>query len=346
MSATQDPFQFSPHSTPLPAIGSDPIEASAHHKASTTTMIATHPAETFKPGVADEVMILRNRVEQQSDLIMMLKNRNDDLQGELTSTREQLTASGKEVAKATAAKTKASRSLDLINSRFGQLADQHEKMIVIKDEHKTDKKKYKLQCDELTEELKTIVGRLEAKSKSRIKTLEAAEMAARLEVERLRGLLQVQTKESTDSVEAATKRADGVQEDSDRFQRERDRLRDQLDSISAGTSKQLDQLKKSSAVAKADLEATTKKLQMTEGRLGAAEVEGHAAKAKVVDLEARLAKETASALVGEAQEQLEAALHQIKSVKQEYGAYKKYSADVLKKEREMNQRLRHLHAST
>jgi hypothetical protein len=49
-------------------------------------MIKTHPGgqsegASFKPGgVADEAMILRNRVEQQSDLIMMLKNRNDDLQ--------------------------------------------------------------------------------------------------------------------------------------------------------------------------------------------------------------------------------------------------------------------------
>jgi hypothetical protein len=49
-------------------------------------MIETHPGRQsesapFKPGgVADEAMILRNRVEQQSDLIMMLKNRNDDLQ--------------------------------------------------------------------------------------------------------------------------------------------------------------------------------------------------------------------------------------------------------------------------
>ena len=46
-----------------------------------------------------------------------------------------------------------------------------------------------------------------------------------------------------------------------------------------------------------------------------------------------------------AQSELEVARHSAASIQQEYAAYKKYSSDLLKKEKEMNQRLRNLNPS-
>ena len=112
------------------------------------------------------MFVLRSRVEQQSDLIMMLKTRNDELSTEIDGLKSSVRKAGLENTKLTLAKDKVVKQLNTLQDRFDTLAKQHQQMIEIKDEHKTARKLLQGQVDVLTKKVQTITETLEEEHKS------------------------------------------------------------------------------------------------------------------------------------------------------------------------------------
>jgi len=292
-----------------------------------------------------EMLVLRSRVEQQSDLIMMLKTRNDELSTEIDGMKSTVSRVGLEKTKIMLAKDKVVKELNTLQDRFDTLAKQHQQMIELKDEHKTAKKRLQGQVNVLTAQVETITETLEAEHKSEKETLRAQLGGAQAE------LAKVQQELKTSTVTAAAKLDTAVQ-DGAAIRSKYDALAKQHDALKLQLAKEKNQstatIKRLTADEKGASEAAKRasaKAETLGDELHSSEAAARAARDEANELKRRLKKESASSQVADANSELQAAIHSMKSTKQEYEAYKKYSTDLLKKEKEMNQRLRHLHAS-
>jgi len=306
--------------------------------------MGTETASTAEKA-AGEMLILRSRVEQQSDLIMMLKTRNDELSTEIGSLKSEAKTTGLAKTKLSLEKDSIAKELATLQDRFDTLAKQHQQMIEIKDEHKAARKKLQGQVDELTAQVQTIAATLQAEHKSEKDSLRTELAHAQSELAKVNLEFEKQTASAASKLNKAVEEGVSFRCKYETLAKQHDALKIQLakeQRQSAAAIKRLaaDEKRASEAAQRASTKAET-----LGDELHASEAAARAARDEALELKARLKKESASSQVANANSDLQAAVHSMQSIKQEYAAYKKYSSDLLKKEKEMNQKLRHLHAS-
>lgn len=302
-------------------------------------------AEVKENSDAGEMLILRSRVEQQSDLIMMLKQRNDDLSNEIVELKSTVSKAGIANVKLANDKDTVVRELSVLQDRFDTLAKQHQQMIEIKDEHKTARNKLKLQVDALTSEVKTIADTLDAQHKSEKDSLRTKLDSSKAELARVREEFAKSTAIGAAKLEASQKESSTFRAKYDALAKQHDALKIQLSKEQKQAASTIKRLTADEKAASDAAKRSSAKAESLSDELHASEGAARAATDEVQKLKVRLKKESASTQVANANEELQSAVHSMQSIQQEYDAYKKYSSDLLKKEKEMNQRLRHLHAS-
>ena len=297
-------------------------------------------SETEEP-----IVMLQSRVEQQSDLIMMLKMRNDGLQTEITALKGTLSASGLEKVRLETSKDAVMKELATLQDRFATLAKQHQQMIEFKDEHKTARYALKRQVDELTAQIKTITDTLEAEHKDEKVTLQTQLTTSQGMLESLQQELQFLTLAASEQSKQANSETSDIRLKYDALVKEHNQLKTVVQTDRAKSEKMIKRLQEDEKVTSTAAKNATARAEQLGAELHASEGAARAALDEVKQLKKRLKKESATAAVSDAKSQIEVAVSAMESVKQEYSAYKKYSSDLLKKEKEMNSRLRHLHAS-
>ena len=106
-----------------------------------------------------ENAMLRSRIDQQSELICILKQRADELLRKtmaLESERSELKKSRQDTLELL---QNESRKFSVLEKRFTVLNSNHEEMIVLKDEYKTQNKKLSKENDLLQKENKELFAR-------------------------------------------------------------------------------------------------------------------------------------------------------------------------------------------
>eukprot|EP00051_Salpingoeca_urceolata_P001755 m.43821 g.43821 ORF g.43821 m.43821 type:complete len:294 (-) comp11662_c0_seq1:182-1063(-) len=288
----------------------------------------------------DEVDVLRSRVEQQAELIMLLKQRAEEHKEAAKAADRRTTDARAKLAETIVAKDKVQDELSRLQGLFKTLNENHEEIVKLKDQYKTD-----------NATLRKAHGRFDAVVEERDDALkQLQEMTAKLGTQ-------------TTLLLTATTDKDALSQRLGQCESERATLESRVATLEDELSSTVDRVARSLAEAQAaeqsregahnDAKALNSKFEDTKTKLKATEVQ----LAEVQASNERLAATTTAAeqALQEArlqlellQQRLDAATdtdslqHQLASLNQEYKAYKRHASTLLTKEREMNARLRHL----
>jgi len=332
---------FAKHS-PLPPISLHGAELDA----------MTKEAASDDAGPVVDPELLRSRIEQQSDLIMLLKTRNEELTDTVNSLNGRVAKSGADSAVLENVKAKAKIQYDVLYDRFNTLAKQHEQLIEFNAGHKADKLRFKQERDELEGKVNTIASTLKQDFKATESTLQAAIDGYKRKIASLEQQLSEESKGSDQKSDALTTK---INELTARLNesaaataaaiRERDVLQKKLDLASGDSAQLLEATEKALRDTQNTALGLSKQLEGMEGELGRNEERTAAAVAEAAEL-----RKQAAAAAADSQDLAERmtrdpAQQQLDKLKNEYAAYKSYSADLLEKEKAMNKRLRNLNFS-
>jgi len=131
--------------------------------------------ESFFEDIANTTSptVLRTRIQQQSDLIMLLKNHNNAVTKENKKLQANLRIEEHKalVCQSSERKEQVREELVQVQERFDVLAAHHEELIVIKDEHKAEKKALFEKCKGLQVEIQIAESRWVAAHKAEIEGL-------------------------------------------------------------------------------------------------------------------------------------------------------------------------------
>ncbi|XP_068123587.1 coiled-coil domain-containing protein 89 [Hyperolius riggenbachi] len=303
-----------------------------------------------------ENSMLKSRLDEQSQLICLLKRRADDSllrsQG-LERMNEELEKRAAEVQSLLAAERRRGDQLD---ERFNLLASNHQEMIRFKDEYKRQNEELRAECGRLREQRHP-----ELLEKERnIHELRAQLEAAHTHISQLQGshqeeladlqlrhtqlleenraqtqeqqILSQRLKESEDSCRQVREKLSRVMELRSTEQKDADRKLDELNKekqellqLCMERGRTLQERQRESAEMSNRLHAADKARKEAEERFQR-DVMAVDADSRVQELNARL---------GDSDKELE-------QLRKEFEAFKKHSADLLAKERELNAKLRHL----
>ncbi|XP_022306784.1 coiled-coil domain-containing protein 89-like isoform X2 [Crassostrea virginica] len=311
-----------------------------------------------------ENAMLRSRIDEQCQLIMILKQRADDVQGK-TSTLERI---NKELidfrSNAQEMLNAEIRKNTLLEKRFDELASNHQEMIKIKDEYKRSNQDLRTENSRLRDEnarlfsgaivekdqqiadLEKKLASLKEQSSSQdlrqrqsLQDLKAREQELQQEIEKLQGQYKRDLKTLQSKLQDTEERLKGANY----------KLQNQMDD------------KKS-----ADLESQTRiqslvkekdellDLAMTRGKIIQKEqTENKKLQKRVEEMERAVrgmedkfereaATVNANLQVRKLRDELSSAETRCKDAIRDFEAFKKYSNTLLQKEKEINERLRHL----
>ncbi|KAG8452471.1 hypothetical protein GDO86_004310 [Hymenochirus boettgeri] len=300
--------------------------------------------------------MLRSRLEEQSQLICMLKRRADETLVKcqiVERTNEDLENRNRDAARQLQAEKERA---DLTEQRFDLLAANHEQMIQFKDEYKEQNERLRERCQDLLEskfpellerdrlilELRSRVGELEQRLREteldyghHLDTLRGNEekvekknWSQTLELESLTNRLkdsemmccQIQTKLS-DLESISRNQKDELYRKVEELKKEKQ----DLVNLCMERGKIIQECKKEAS----DLSV---QVQEAENQRMKAEERYQIDKA-AVDADAR---------IRDLQRKLEAGENQFEQLGRDFEAYKKHSGDLLAKERDLNSKLRHL----
>jgi len=293
--------------------------------------------------------LLRSRIEQQSDLIMLLKTRNEELKDTVNSLNGRVAKSGADSAVLDNAKAKAKIQYDVLNDRFSTLAKQHEQLIEFNNGHKADKVRFKQERDELEGKVNTIASTLKLEFKATESILQAAIDDYKLKIASLEQRFSEESQGSSQKSEALTTKIDELTARltesaaaAAAATKERDALQKKLDLASGDSAKLLQATEKALLDTQNTALGLSKQLEEMEAELGRNKELTAAAVAEAAELKQQAAAAAADSQDLAARMQNDPAQLQLDKLKNEYAAYKSYSADLLEKEKAMNKRLRNL----
>ncbi|KAH3754973.1 coiled-coil domain-containing protein 89-like [Dreissena polymorpha] len=311
-----------------------------------------------------ENAMLRSRIDEQSQLIMILKTRADEaftriqtlerINEELTSFRD----NAKEQLQSEI------RKFNILDGRFNDLASNHEEMIKYKDEYKRVNGELRRENDKLKDdnaklfskaiqEKDDMIRQLEGKlitAKDQCSTLDTkykqAVQEGRVQEEGLRRDLHESEERLRGELRDLTRKLNDSEE---RLKAANYKLQSQL---STQHSADAEMMKKLQQVTKEKDELLD--LAMQRGKIIQKEQTDNKAFKKrieemekaVLDMQDKFEREAAAVNSNRAVKKLRDDLQQAESIKtevtKEFEAYKKHTTALLKKEKELNERLRHL----
>lgn len=311
-----------------------------------------------------ENAMLRSRIDEQCQLIMILKQRADDVQGK-TSTLERINKELIEFRGNAQEMLNAEiRKNTLLEKRFDELASNHQEMIKIKDEYKRSNQDLRLENSRLRDEnarlfsgaivekdqliadlekklasMKEQNSSQELRQRQSIQDLRAKEQELQREVDRLQEQYRTDLKALTSKLQDTEERLKGANY----------KLQNQMDDK---RSADLESQTKLQALVKEKDELLD--LAMQRGKIIQKEqTENKRLQKKVEEMEKsvrsmedKFEREAATVnsnlQVRKLRDELSSAETRCQEVMRDFEAFKKYSNTLLQKEKEINERLRHL----
>ncbi|XP_053560954.1 coiled-coil domain-containing protein 89 [Bombina bombina] len=300
--------------------------------------------------------MLRSRLDEQSQLICLLKRRADDTLLKcqtLEKLNEELEKKGAQAEALLRAERKRG---DQLEDRFGVLASNHQDMIRFKDEYKKQNEELKKECQQLRENRFPELLEKERSVKELRVRLETVESELReqrvrheketVELKGRREQLLEQIQDQDVQLGALTQRLKDSEELYCKAQEQLSCLEEKRRMEEGKAAKILDEVKKEkegllqlSMERGKILQERQREISELNIRLQNAEKASHEAKeryqrdAAAVDVNAR---------VVDLRKRLEENEKELVQLTREFEAYKKHSVDLLSRERELNAKLRHL----
>eukprot|EP00037_Helgoeca_nana_P001900 m.30268 g.30268 ORF g.30268 m.30268 type:complete len:317 (-) comp12211_c0_seq1:121-1071(-) len=292
----------------------------------------------------NDQIVLKSRVEQQSELIMMLKTHNDNMATEMRELERSRGAARESAVSADNDRAELARRLAELDDRFQQLASNHEETVTFMEGHKADKERLSSRVSNLEGSLSksadAAAAVLVAKHEAELKAAHAAKKAAETKAMAAetkamtaeeRALQSEQMVASKDAAHAAAEKRTADMEAKHKEALAQAEAVARAAELHKATIVQLEQ-KVAAAASELDRSKSELEVALAAARSGTSEVsaiakERDAHKAEVEELQKKL---------------LEGSDGELGKVKKEYHAYKRYSTQLLQKEKEVNARLRHL----
>ncbi|KAE8626607.1 hypothetical protein XENTR_v10006680 [Xenopus tropicalis] len=300
--------------------------------------------------------MLRSRLDEQSQLICMLKQRADETQlkwQQLERVNEELGKQSGEAARRLQAERERGERLE---ERFAILAANHQQIIRFKDEYKQQNQELREQCDRLREsehpqllhrdqcirELRAQLGATEARLieqeassgrkldslRAEVQRLQEEKRTGGLELASLSHSLKV-SEESRHEAEEKLARLEEIKKaekvEADKRLEELKKEKQELLNLCMERGRTLQERQREAAELSVRLREAEKSLKKAEER--------YQRDRAAVDADAR---------VSELQSKLEDGENHFEQLRRDFEAYKKHSGDLLAKERELNSKLRHL----
>ncbi|XP_044142601.1 coiled-coil domain-containing protein 89 [Bufo gargarizans] len=296
-----------------------------------------------------EMGMLRSRLDEQSQLICLLKRRADDAllrcQG-LERAAQELESRRAEAEGLLAAERRRGQQLE---ERFGMLAANHQDMIRFKDEYKRQNEELRAECERLRDSSYPELLEKERSLRDLRDQLQAAGDQRRAETEELRGTvaeLRGHQERSAGEIRALTRSLQLSEETCHQIQKKLSHLEEVQKTEQKEAEKKMAELTKEKqdllllcmergrSLQERQREAAdvTHRLQSAEKARREAE-ERYQRDVAAVDADARIVELNSRLADGE---------NELAQVKREFEAYQKHSSELLAKERELNAKLRHL----
>eukprot|EP00045_Choanoeca_perplexa_P019112 m.293770 g.293770 ORF g.293770 m.293770 type:complete len:310 (-) comp31453_c0_seq1:24-953(-) len=306
--------------------------------------------------MASEIDILRSRLEEQSELIMLLKRRNEEAENKLsaaTAARSTARASTYQNEQDAAALESRLQQLQL---QFDTLSSNHEKLVAFKDDYKQQNSRLRVENEALqrkarVQEAATADAVLEAG-----KDLEQQLHETRAKEQALHSRLLLTEKDVKDLQQelnaekiqhAATRSSSGAERLSlqEELATTRTMLETKLAKLQLCLDQQQQQYQNSIASVKSlkkELDAVRSQADMAEVARQQAETQRDIALKEAAAARQQAASNSTDALVAHAQQHAADARRETEDLRQEYLAFKQQNQALLQKEKDMNARLRRL----
>eukprot|EP00041_Stephanoeca_diplocostata_P009688 m.151066 g.151066 ORF g.151066 m.151066 type:complete len:318 (+) comp17848_c0_seq2:214-1167(+) len=314
--------------------------------ASQRSAVSVMPASSS----ASETTVLRSRIEQQSDLIMMLKKHNDNMKQEKMQLEMEKKDAERNAKNAQDLLLVATTEKNTISSRFQTLAENHSQTVAFMEEHKAEVIRLRQQLKntdqeterkvtEATNEINTCNDKIVSDLKAKIQVLEQGHASVESELQSL----QVKLDASTNN---ASRSASNLLELQVKFNHLTKELAKAQESVQ-GNNHNLEVEVRSLQKNKEQLQGEMRKLNE---QLRDVKNVAEKSMARVCTLEkenATLRRDLETQKSNASRTEVSKLTHpdegsELKRLRLEYAAYKKHSTELLQREKEMNARLRHL----
>ncbi|XP_062614701.1 coiled-coil domain-containing protein 89-like isoform X1 [Saccostrea cucullata] len=311
-----------------------------------------------------ENAMLRSRIDEQSQLIMILKQRADDVQGK-SSTLERI---NKELmdfrGNAQEMLNAEIRKNSLLEKRFDELASNHQEMIKIKDEYKRSNQDLRQENSRLRDENSRLFSGAIVEKDQHISDLEKKlaslkEQTSSQELRQRQIIQDLKVREQELQKEIQTLQ-EQYKTDVKNLNNKLQETEERLKGANYKLQNQLDDKKSADFESQSRIQALTKEkdelldLAMQRGKIIQKEQSENKKLQKKIEetersirsLEEKFEREAATVnanlQVRKLRDELSSAETRCKEAIRDFEAFKKYSNTLLQKEKEINERLRHL----
>ncbi|XP_053373901.1 coiled-coil domain-containing protein 89-like [Mercenaria mercenaria] len=311
-----------------------------------------------------ENAMLRSRIDEQSQLIMILKNRADEaftristlerINKELTEFRDNAQENiNHEI-----------RKFNILDKRFNDLASNHEEMIKYKDEYKRVNIELRQENERLKDENARLFSKALLEKDDTIRQLEGKLVTVRDQYTSLETKYRYTIQEGRGKEESLRQELQLIQDklkaDIKALQHKLSDTEERLKGANYKLQNQIDSRQNAESEASGKIQQLTKEkdellnLAMQRGKIVQKEQsDNKVLKKKITDMEKSVfemqekfereaAAVNANRAVKKLKDELDEAETRATEVTKEFDAYKKHTTALLKKEKELNERLRHL----
>ncbi|XP_060600942.1 coiled-coil domain-containing protein 89-like [Ruditapes philippinarum] len=311
-----------------------------------------------------ENAMLRSRIDEQSQLIMILKNRADEAFSR-TSTLERI---NKELTEfrdnAQENINHEIRKFNILDKRFNDLASNHEEMIKYKDEYKRVNVELRQENDRLKDENARLFSKAIVEKDDKIRLLEGKLASVKDQYSSLETKYRQAIQEGRAREETLRQEIQAIQDkmkiDIKALQHKLSDTEERLKGANYKLQNQIDGRQNAVSEATSKIQQLTKEkdelleLAMQRGKIVQKEQsDNKVLKKKITDMEKSVfemqekfereaAAVNANRAVKKLRDDLDDAESRANDVTKEFDAYKKHTTALLKKEKELNERLRHL----
>ncbi|KAL9966038.1 hypothetical protein ACROYT_G024048 [Oculina patagonica] len=295
--------------------------------------------------------LLRSRIDQQCELICILKQRADESLKKSTTLEEETSELKKHRDEILTALHNETRKYTVLEKRFFVLNQNHEKLIKIKDEYKTENEKLRIENSHLRKENEGHFGSLVQERDSQIKQLrdevkslqeqcQAAKEKERIALENLSSL-EKKHNEQAEKLQKEIKTLQIEREEQRRLSEEKYKMstseKDETQARVLAMTKERDEFAKLALERGRALEEKQREIKELYAKLEETE---RALKETEDKFVSELRTMSVNAQVTRLKKQLEKAERRQRESAKEYDAYKRHMSTLLGKEKELNNKLR------
>jgi myosin heavy subunit len=299
-----------------------------------------------------ENALLRSRIDEQSQLIMILKRRADEATESARMLQKQKSSLELENQQLSECIQLHVRRCNMLEARFNDLASNHQQMIEFKDEYKKKNAELQAENDLLRSQNSQLFSDSVQERDNKIAVLEKLEAEKNEEIKMLADQCRKSQETRSQLTEQYELELNGIRKKLSYADKCLEDTRTELQNLILSTSETNLQTQIQIQKLKKDKEELLE-LAMSRGRLiQEKQVENSQLQKKaeniekaMKDLQAKYARDTAAVGIDQEVQRLQRCLIESyaanESIAREYETFKKHSQSLLQQEKELNERLRH-----